>query len=354
MSLMDRRKLLKTFLIVVSLSTLLPLSTSAAAADPIDDSKPLAAQYPGDRGIADDPAVLFVENFEHGSVQDLTDRWETVRNRDVMSYSDVIPTGSAGSKSLLMSQEATKGTGGDLYRRLEPGQQHVFMRMYVRFAVDCQPLHHFGTCLGGNHPSTAWPMVKAGQPPAGDKSFWVGIEPFGRKWTWDYYTYWQDMRGSPPRGQTWGNSFVHDPDLKVRRGSWTCVEVMVKVNRLGQSDGQMALWIDGRQVSHLGAGFPRGKWVFDKFLPGEEGDGVRWNRTTGQRESFTTAPDGDPFEGFQFRTVEPLDVNFVWLYVYITKGTPGHVNRIWFDDVVVAKKYIGPLHDDNGRAVMQP
>ena len=25
------------------------------------------------------------------------------------------------------------------------------------------------------------------------------------------------MRGSPPRGQTWGKSFVHDPALKVSR-----------------------------------------------------------------------------------------------------------------------------------------
>jgi hypothetical protein len=33
-------------------------------------------------------------------------------------------------------------------------------------------------------------------------------EPFGRNWTWDYYAYWNEMRGSPPRGQTWGNSFV--------------------------------------------------------------------------------------------------------------------------------------------------
>ncbi len=27
--------------------------------------------------------------------------------------------------------------------------------------------------------------------------------------------------------------------------------------------------------SHLGKGFPRGEWVYDKFKPGEGGDGVR-------------------------------------------------------------------------------
>ena len=85
------------------------------------------------------------------------------------------------------------------------------------------------------------------------------------------------MRGSPPRGQTWGNSFIHDPALKVRRGQWICVELMMKLNDLGKANGEMALWIDGKLVSHLGPGFPKGKWVFDKFLPGKGGEGVRWN-----------------------------------------------------------------------------
>jgi hypothetical protein len=73
------------------------------------------------------------------------------------------------------------------------------------------------------------------------------------------------MRGSPPRGQTWGNSFVRDDSLKVQKGKWTCVEVMVKMNDVGDSNGEMALWLDGKPISHLGKGFPKGKWVFDKF-----------------------------------------------------------------------------------------
>ncbi len=76
-------------------------------------------------------------------------------------------------------------------------------------------MHHFGTCIGGNQPATPWPQVKAGIPPAGDRSYWVGIEPFGAAWRWDYYAYWHQMRGSPPRGQTWGNSFIQDEGLRV-------------------------------------------------------------------------------------------------------------------------------------------
>ncbi|MCA9149680.1 MAG: hypothetical protein KDA92_10290, partial [Planctomycetales bacterium] len=170
------------------------------------------------------------------------------------------------------------------------------------------------------------------------------IEPFGRSWQWDYYAYWCEMRGSPPRGQTWGNSFIHNDQLKVRRGEWTCIEVMVRMNDVGDTNGELALWIDGRPVSHLGKGFPRGQWVFDKFMPGRDGEGVRWNAAIGDRESIATQTGGDPFEGFRFRKQPKLNVNFLWLYTYITKGTAGHTNRVWFDDVVVATEYIGPLN----------
>jgi hypothetical protein len=302
----------------------------------------IAREYPGDRGIAEDERVIFVENFEAPSIEELAVRWETVRGENIMQLAADVPPGSSGRQSLLMAQRAEQGTGGDLYRRLDEGYDKLYARMYVKFAEDCEPIHHFGTCLGGNNPSTPWPSVRAGEPPPGDRGFWVGIEPFGQNWRWDYYTYWCEMRGSPPRGQTWGNSFIHDDSLQVRRGEWTCIEQMITLNDIGDTNGEMALWIDGKPVSHLGKGFPRGKWTFDKFQPGEEGDGVRWNPDKGDRESFTTAPGGDPFEGFRFRTTEELNINFLWLYVYITRGTEGHTNRVWFDDVVVAREYIGP------------
>ena len=304
----------------------------------------IAQRYFKDAGIEKDPAVVFAEDFELPDVKTIGKRWEMVRDPEVMSTSGDVPPASAGKTSLLMSQRAELGTGADLYRRLDDGYDQLYTRMYVKFAPDCESIHHFGTCVGGNHPSTPWPSVRAGQPTQSDKAFWVGIEPFGKSWQWDYYAYWCDMRGSPPRGQTWGNSFVHDDTLAVRRGEWTCVEVMVKMNDLGDTNGELALWIDGQPVSHLGKGFPSGKWVFDKFYPQQHGEGVRWNHQKGDREYFTTGPMGDPFEGFRFRTVESLKVNFLWLYVYLTAGTPGHVNRVWFDDVVVAKHYIGPLN----------
>jgi hypothetical protein len=152
-----------------------------------------------------------------------------------------------------------------------------------------------------------------------------------------------EMRGSPPRGQTWGNSFVHDPTLTVPRDRWICAELMMKLNDVGDSNGEMALWIDGRLVRHLGQGFPKGKWVFDKFLVGEGGDGVRWNEERRGPDNFRVPAGGLPFEGFRWRKDENLRLNFVWVLLYITRAPQGHSSKVWFDSIVVAKDYIGPM-----------
>ena len=305
----------------------------------------IASRHPGDAGIASDPAVLFTEDFEEESIEVLAKRWETAGARDSMSFTSDVPAGSKGKHSLLMDRQ--KGEGGQLYQRLKNkeggwGYDKVFARYYVKFAPDCGEIHHFGPCLGGNNPATSWPSVKAGFPTDGAKSFWSGIEPFGKSWTWDFYTYWSDMRGSPPKGQTWGNSFIRDPELKVVKDRWICIEQMIKLNDPNDTNGEQALWIDGKKIAHLGKGFPKGAWTFDKFFPGKGGDSVRWSPQKNDREYFKVPEDGAPFEGFRWRTVPELKVNYVWLYVY-TAMPDGHRIRVWFDDVVVATEYIGPI-----------
>lgn len=305
----------------------------------------IAAKYPGDAGIDRDPAVVFVENFDEPSLNELWSRWETVTDKPGMSFTNDVPPGSAGKQSLVM--ERTRGAGVHLYRRLKNAQggfgyDRVFARYYVKFDPECGEIHHFGTCLGGNNPATAWPSVKAGYPTDGAKSFWSGIEPFGSAWTWDYYTYWCEMRGSPPRGQTWGNSFIHDPALKIEKGQWICVEQMIQMNDVGKSNGEQALWIDGKLVSHLGEGFPRGLWTYDKFIPNKGGEGIRWDTNKHGPERFKVPAGGAPFDGFRWRTVPELNVNCVWLYIY-TQKPEGHRIKVTFDHVVVATNYIGPI-----------
>jgi hypothetical protein len=106
--------------------------------------------------------------------------------------------------------------------------------------------------------------------------------------------------------------------------------MMIKLNSpASEQNGEQALWINGEPwytggqlVSHLGPGFPNGNWLADSFHPD---------------------PDGPPFDGFRWRSTDDLNINFVWLELYITTAPSGHVSRVWFDNLVVATDYIGPI-----------
>ena len=140
----------------------------------------------------------------------------------------------------------------------------------------------------------------------------------------------------------WFDRNNSSPDLMVERGKWICVEHMMKLNDVGDSNGEQALWIDGKLVSHLSKGNPKGVWIFDKFTPGKGGPGIRWNDAKGDREGFQVPAAGAPFDGFRWRTDPALNLNFVWLYIY-TQKPAGHRMQVWFDDLVVATEYVGPV-----------
>ena len=327
-------------------ATLLPGTPILANCSTPDktDGPGIAARYRDDKGIEKDPDVVFVERFDGPTIADVEQRWESVGTPEIMSLSTDVPPGG-GPHSLLMTHVGGKSNGGHLYRRLMPGYDRLFVRFYVKFDPEYGPNHHFFH-VGGYNPPTSYPQGGAGVRPKGDERFTVGVEPFGNAWTWDYYAYWMRMRGSPPRGQTWGNSFIQNPELKVARGKWTCMELMIKLNDVGDTNGELALWIDGKLVSHLGKGFSKGMWTFDRFYPNNGGEGVRWNDDKGDREPLSFPPGGSPFEGFEWRSDEKLKINFLWVLNYITDAAPGHLSKVWFANIVAAKSYVGPLRAD--------
>ena len=79
--------------------------------------KGIAAQYAGDRGLEKDPRVVFVENFEEQSLNEIWQRWETVTDKPGQSLTNDVPPGSSGMKALVM--ERVQGSGSHLYRRLK-------------------------------------------------------------------------------------------------------------------------------------------------------------------------------------------------------------------------------------------
>jgi len=110
------------------------------------------------------------------------------------------------------------------------------------------------------------------------------------------------------------------------------VEIMLKCNsEPARSDGELALWLDGKLAAHFLRGAGRSKWSGMGFKLLEEG--------------------GEPFEGFRWRTSNDLKVNFFWLLHYVTRRNlqrnrvrnPNPVNRVLFDDIVVSRTYVGPI-----------
>ena len=272
----------------------------------------LSAKFPGDVGIATHPSVLFTEDFEGGSMK----KWDQVRGP--VSITNVAPHG--GNLCVEMPMERGKNTGADAIKWFMPGADRVHVRFYVKFSEDYSYNHHF-VWLGANQRTNRWSAFgKAGRKPDGTY-YSTGMEPW---FAWgknpppgevNLYTYYLDMERDPKMDKYWGNGFFPPGPGKGQAagkdrvipllGQWQCWEFMIQANTApDKADGKQAMWVDGR-------------------LAGE-------------------------FTGIRWRSDMDLKVNCLWLEHYgFDPGDPTKQywkerQTVWFDDIVVAKEYIGP------------
>ena len=303
------------------------LSSVAAAPVPPEG---LASLYPGDEGLERDPRVLFVEDFETGALDEIGARWGDRRVAAArMELVSECHAASPGERSLFISIGGPDALqpgccGGHLYTHTRAvDQMHV--RFYVKFHEKHGYMHHHVFLIADREP-TPWPKGWAGKKPSGDYHFSTAIEPrtdWGKippPGAWNFYSYWQEMKPDG-LGHYWGNQFPAG-DAVIPRGQWICVEAMVKANSSPKkADGEQAFWIDGKQVGRF--------------------TGIRW------------------------RSTNKLKLNSVWLMYNVDKGTDQHNNdpdpqsriyEAWFDDVVVATEYIGPVRGrpKGGKKAAQP
>ncbi len=295
----------------------------------------IATEHPNDVGLERDRRVLFIERFDQGELPAVLKRWTDASNRDnaVLSLVEDGPTGRG--RALRMTATIGRNTGGNLYKRLDRGVDRVYARFYVKFPDDAGYIHHF-VHLGGYNPPTNWPQGGAGSRPRGNDRFTVGIEPYGGNGrlkppgAWNFYAYWPEMKVSAG-GRYWGNSMTPVRPAVLPRGRWQCVEVMLKLNDPAKRDGELALWLDGETIMHIRRGVPRSRWTGMGFQLLEKG--------------------GEPFEGFRWRTTAQQKINFFWLLHYVTEGAlrrngvrdMSKPNHVFFDHIVVATEYIGPI-----------
>lgn len=273
----------------------------------------LAAKYPNDAGIEMDAAVLFADNFESGDLK----KWE--EKRGGIKVAETAPNN--GRYAVETTAIRGKNEGGDAIKWFMPGADKVYARCYVKFAKDFQYEHHF-LWLGANQRTNRWSSFgKAGLKPNGTY-YSTAMEPW---FAWgknpppgevNLYSYFMDMEIDPKMNKYWGNSFFPPGPERGKAASehrvlpkldqWQCWEFMIQANSApDKADGKQAMWLDG-------------------VLAGE-------------------------FTGIKWRIDMDLKVNTFWLEHYCydpgdpTKQYWKDQQTVWFDDVVVATEYIGPI-----------
>ena len=274
----------------------------------------ISSKYPDDQNITSDPRVLFADNFESGDLK----KWDQQRGTIAITTTNT----HSGKYSVHVPMHRGKDQGGDAIKWFMPGSDRVHARFYVKFSPDYQYNHHF-VWLGANQRTNKWSAFgKAGLKPNGTY-YSAGMEPW---FAWgknpspgevNLYTYFMDMTEDPKmKGKYWGNQFFPPGPGRGKPASehrvippldqWHCWEFMIQANTApDKSDGKQAMWIDGKQIGN--------------------------------------------FENIRWRIDLDLKVNCLWLEHYgYDEGDPTkqywkQTQSVWFDDVVVATDYIGPM-----------
>ncbi len=291
------------------------LNPSGSKESPLDAAAPagIAAKYQNDRGIEKDPAVLFADNFESGDMA----RWDQKRGPVTMTRESP----NSGAWSVQMPMNRGENHGSDAIKWFMPGADTVYVRCYVKFSPDYTYSHHFITLLANQRTNKWSAFGKAGLKPNGTY-YSTGMEPW---FAWgknpppgevNLYTYFLDMEPDRKMNRYWGNGFFAPGPEKGTAASehrfippldkWHCWEFMIEANSAPEkADGRQAMWVDGKLIGEF--------------------TGIRW------------------------RSDMDLKVNSFWLQHYgydesdPTRQYWGKSQSVWFDDVVVAREYIGPM-----------
>jgi len=276
----------------------------------------IAARYPGDRGIEADPAVLFHDDFESG---DLRGKWDNSFQKADIRIAEEPENVHGGKRALEFTvprQQAELSNG--VVKDLKDGKDVVYMRYYSKFekGFDQTASSHNGGILNALAPGV--PYSTPGVRADGRSKFIVSLE----NWRGDaataspgwlnVYCYHPEQRSEYgdhffPSGKVlpysarpgdFGADFVARPDIIPELGRWYCLELMVRANAAGRRDGRIACWLDGRLVAD--------------------------------------------FPNLRLRDVDTLKINSASLCLHI-RSNAIRENKKWYDDVVVATAYIGPV-----------
>jgi len=279
----------------------------------------IAAKYPGDVGIGSDPGVLFFDDYEsYGATADLWKRYDNVYQVSDTFIATAAADVFAGKQSLEFDLPAEMTELANAVDKiLSPEQDVVYMRFYAKFdpTFNVPGSSHNGGSISAHYYNGT--MATPGVPANGTNKFLVNLEDFQPDTTTaapgflNLYVYWPEQRSNYgdhflPNGDVYpntsikddfGSTFVSRPNLIPTLGDWHCYEYMLKANTPGMRDGEVTVWYDGVLAADFG--------------------------------------------NLRFRDIATLKIDHVDLVFHA--GSISVATKKWYDNLVVATSYIGPM-----------
>ncbi len=280
----------------------------------------IAARYPGDIGIDTDSAVIFADDFErYTQASELNQRWDAVYQNQYVGLTVLAANVYAGKKALeftLPQQTAELSDATD--KVVSPEQDLLFLRYYAKFQppYDVVGSSHNGSSISAHYFING--QATPGVPANGTNKFlanlenWRGDAATASPGLLNIYIYHPEQRSQWgdhlfPTGLVmpntsaafaFGSGFISRPEVIPELDRWYCYEYMLRANTPNQRDGRIAVWLDGK----LTADFP----------------------------------------GLRLRDVAELKIDRFGLSFHIGSNPNGQSKK-WYDNVVAATSYIGPL-----------
>ncbi len=286
----------------------------------------MPASIPGDANIASDPAVIFADDFEsYTKPEELNKRWDAVYQKQYVGITTAPANVYRGKQALeftLPKQEAELSDAVD--KVLKPERDILFLRYYSKYEspYDVVGSSHNGASISAHYHIKG--QATPGVPANGTNKFlanletWRGDAATASPGNLNIYIYHPGQRSQWgdhffPTGQVmpntslafdFGPTFVKRPEVMPKLDRWYCYEFMVKANTpgtaggAGKKDGRIAVWVDGKLVAD--------------------------------------------FMNLRLRDVENLKIDRFGLCFHI-KSNPKGISRKWYDNVVAATSYIGPV-----------
>jgi hypothetical protein len=300
----------------------LALARTAVAADPLPEGdEGIAAGYPGDAGIDGDPAVIFFDDFEgYTAADDLWNRYDNVYQLDQIRFATEPENHYAGDQAIeftVPQQEAELSNAVD--KAVSPELDVMFLRYYSKFQppFDVVGSSHNGSSISAHYFVDG--QATPGIPADGTNKFLVAYENWrGEPETMspgllNVYVYHPEQRDDYgdhffPTGLVmpntslpfdFGPDFMSRPDIIPELDRWYCWEYMVQANTPGERDGRIAAWLDGVLVAD--------------------------------------------WQNLRLRDVPELTIDRFGLSLHIGSNPNGEQKK-WFDNVVAATAYIGPIY----------